>query len=486
MERPLQRGAASPVTAPSLRLAYGWLLFAVLALVFAGIFALMVALARTPVIEDLLPLGSDYIYVALVGHVVMAFIIWFLAFEGFLWVFTSTIFTDTAMFSPLLCRVALGLAAGGTALIVVTALSGLGYAELANYVPFLLHPWFYTGLALFAAGILLNVVNTLLTVIKARREGAALPAATFGMAAAALCALIAFICFGLSGYNHFATEKAFFDFDRFVWGGGHVLQYTNTISMVTVWLMLTTITMGTSAVGERTAKALFALYVAIALTAPFIYYFHDTATQAYKESFTTLKWGLGPSTSVFAVLIIFLLVSKRGTRFEGKGLPWRDPAFSSLVLSMAVFGVGGAIAATMKGVNTMIPAHYHCTIGAVTIAFMGLFYEILPLLDRAVYSTRLARVQPYLYSLGIILFAGGLWIAGSHGVARKTYGAAQNLDTTWKYVGMSIMGLGGLVAIAGGITFVLNAAISMLRRVPAAGGQESAGERWWLAGRQGP
>src|SRR5574340_457258 len=72
------------------KLLYGWLWLAVFSLVFAGIFAFMVAMARTPVIEDFLPLGRDYIYVALVGHVDMAVVIWFLAFEGFLWAMTST------------------------------------------------------------------------------------------------------------------------------------------------------------------------------------------------------------------------------------------------------------------------------------------------------------------------------------------------------------------------------------------------------------
>ena len=59
---------------------YGWALISVLSLVFAGMFALVIALARTPYVENLFPKGAEYLYVALVGHVVLAVVIWFLAF----------------------------------------------------------------------------------------------------------------------------------------------------------------------------------------------------------------------------------------------------------------------------------------------------------------------------------------------------------------------------------------------------------------------
>ncbi|MEE9614088.1 MAG: cbb3-type cytochrome c oxidase subunit I [Thermodesulfobacteriota bacterium] len=454
------------------KLGYGWMLFAVFSLVFAGIFAFLVAMARTPYIEDILPLGGDYIYVALVGHVILAVVIWFLAFEGFMWVLTSTVHLGQPQRSPLLGWLSLASASLGTALIVITAIFGLGEAELANYVPILIHPLFYTGLALFAAGIVLNLVNTFGTLLKARaewktekKERKPFPILTLGMAAAAVAVAVAFICFGLSGFFQFITGKAFFDLERFFWGGGHVLQFANTIAMVTVWVYLARLTLGREPIGRKAAVGAYLYYLAFVAAAPFVYFIHDTATQAYKELFTEImRWGLGPPTMVFVLAVVYMLVTKKGTEFEGRALPWGNPGFSSLVLSMAVFMLGGVLALMISGVNTIIPAHYHCVIGAVTIAFMGLFYEVLPLLNRSIYSKRMAKIQPYLYSLGIVLFAAGLFIAGTHGVQRKTYGAEQNLDTIWKTLGMGIMGVGGLVAIAGGITFVWNALLSLLRR----------------------
>ncbi len=432
-------------------LAHGWLVLAVFSLVFAGVFALLVALARTPVIDEMLPLGRDYIYVALVGHVVLAVVIWFLAFKGFLWVYSL----PSAVFSPALGTASLALSAGGMALVVVAAVFGLGQAELANYVPVLLTPVFYAGLLSFGAGVLLSLVNFFLTVFLGRER---LGVFAFGMLAAGAAVFIAFACFALAGWFQHAGGKLHLDFERLFWGGGHVLQFANTMAMTAVWLLLIRRVLGREALGPWTAKALYLVFIAFVLPAPVIYFLYDISSQAHKEGFTWLmQWGIGPPVAIF-ILASMTTLARTSHR------PWKDPAFSSLVLSISIFLLGGFIGLGIDGVNTIIPAHYHCVIGAVTIAFMGLFYEVLPDFGKAVRWRRMAALQPWLYSAGIVLFAIGLYMAGSHGVARKTYGGEQNLNTIGKIVGMSVMGMGGLVAISGGVAFVLNALLSLFGR----------------------
>ena len=449
-----------------MKIAYGWLVLAVFSLVFAGIFALLVALARTPVIEGFLPLGRDYIYVALVGHVVLAVVIWFLAFEGFLWVFSTAVLIKKKVFCPALGWAALFLSGAGVALVVISAVFGLGNAELANYVPVLLTPVFYAGLILFASGIILTLVNSLATLLFGRRDGP-LPAITFGMAASGIAVTVALACFALSGWFQYTTGKMFLDFERLFWGGGHILQFANTMAMIAVWLYLSRLVFKKEPLPPIVSKALYVLFLIFIIPSPVIYFLHDTSTQAYKESFTWLmQWGIGPSTTVF-------MVAAAGSIVSGKRL-WGNPGFSSLVLSILIFFMGGLIGVGIGGVNTTIPAHYHCVIGAVTIAFMGFFYEILPVFGKTVWSSRLATVQPYLYSLGIVLFAAGLFYAGTHGVARKTYGGEQNLNTTAKFIAMSIMGIGGLVAISGGIAFVLNAMLSLFGNTGKVAGVDAA------------
>ena len=451
-----------------MKIAFGWLVLAVLSLVFAGIFALLVALARTPVIGEMLPLGRDYLYVALVGHVVLAVVIWFLAFEGFLWVFSSSALIKKKVFSPALGWAALFFSGSGMALVVISAVFGLGGAELANYVPVLLTPVFFTGLILFAAGVTLNLVNSFATLFSGKRDGK-LPAITFGMFASAIAVAVAIVCFGLSGWSQYSTGKMFLDFERLFWGGGHILQFANTMAMTAVWLYLSRLVFKEEALAPQVSKALYCIFLLFVIPSPLIYFLQDTSTEAYKDSFTWLmRWGMGPASLVFMLAV--------GWKVFTRQRPWGDPGFSSLVLSVALFFLGGLIGLAIDGVNTIIPAHYHCAIGAVTIAFMGFFYKALPSFGKSLWSTRLATLQPYLYSLGIVLFAAGLFYAGSHGVARKTYGGEQNLDTTARFIGMSVMGMGGLVAISGGIAFVINAVFSLFGRAKAAPSGDSGAQ----------
>jgi hypothetical protein len=64
-------------------------------------------------------------------------------------------------------------------------------------------------------------------------------------------------------------------------------------------------------------------------------------------------------------------------------------------------------------------------------------------------------VQILLYGIGQFAFSLGMFIAGSYGMGRKTYGVEQHLRNTGQTIGMWVMGGGGLVALAGGFTFVV-------------------------------
>ncbi|PKL95499.1 MAG: hypothetical protein CVV18_05265, partial [Gammaproteobacteria bacterium HGW-Gammaproteobacteria-8] len=66
---------------------------------------------------------------------------------------------------------------------------------------------------------------------------------------------------------------------------------------------------------------------------------------------------------------------------------------------------------------------------------------------------------------GQLLHIAGLAWSGGHGVQRKTAGAAQGLNELAQILGMSVMGLGGLIAIIGGVIF-LCAFGGALRRKP--------------------
>ena len=91
----------------------------------------------------------------------------------------------------------------------------------------------------------------------------------------------------------------------------------------------------------------------------------------------------------------------------------------------------------------------------VTLALMGLTYYLLPRLGLGRAEGRMARWQPWVYGVGQLLHIGGLAASGAMGIQRKTAGAAQGLDGIAAKAAMGVMGLGGLLAVIGGILFVL-------------------------------
>lgn len=449
----------------SVRLLYGWLVFAVSALLFAGLFACLIAGARTPYVMRLFS-GADYVRTALVGHVVLSFIIWFLAFEGALWTLASTDFLRKGLFSPSLGWAGLAVSFAGTLLIIGAALLGLGRPVFINYIPVLETPVFYAGLLMLALGMLATLANSLLTMQKAApwEGGAFHRLVRFGLAVSGASVLAAIACFGLSFLSYAGTGgTAGIDLEALFWGGGHVLQFANTAAMASAWLYLAWNVFKAAPIRTSYGLPAFALFGAFAAFAPFIYIFYGIDSAGYRPAFTKLmQWGLGPSTGVFAIAVVSAIRVN-----AGRGLPWKNPEFSSLIVSMALFAMGGLISFAIGGYNTKIPAHYHGVIGAVTVSFMGMTYCLIKSLGRGLYSQRLASIQPYVYGIGQALFVIGMFWAGSHGVARKSFGAEQGLDDPMKVLSMIVFGLGGLVAITGGIMFVLNAGVSLLRKRPA-------------------
>lgn len=59
---------------------------------------------------------------------------------------------------------------------------------------------------------------------------------------------------------------------------------------------------------------------------------------------------------------------------------------------------------------------------------------------------------------------GGLMWSGGYGVQRKVAGAEQALRSTSEIVAMGIMGMGGLIAIIGGLVFVVVVLLAMRNR----------------------
>ncbi|OGW07947.1 MAG: hypothetical protein A2W77_09905, partial [Nitrospinae bacterium RIFCSPLOWO2_12_39_16] len=351
-----------------------------------------------------------------------------------------------------------------TIIIIISGIRAWGEPLLANYIPVLTHPAFYTGLIMFASGIFLTIINSLLSIYKnlTNNRNESRSFITFIMGLTGLVVLIAFSCFILAHLFLPSDLNINTYFEKLFWGGGHILQFSNTFGMICAWILLSQIILNKSPMPDRPAKLFLLISFGFTLPAPLFYFSFDVIGMELRDWFTRLmQLGMGPPAGAFAIAVIIAIKSFKA---EIKKLPWDKPGFSALIFSIILFSTGGILSLLIRGIDVKIPSHYHGVIGGVTLSFMGLSYYILPLLNRDIPDTKMAKIQPYLYGIGQMLFILGMFWAGTHGVPRKTYGEAQKLDDFVKLAGMGIMGFGGLIAILGGATFVLNILIPLLKR----------------------
>ena len=199
--------------------------------------------------------------------------------------------------------------------------------------------------------------------------------------------------------------------------------------------------------------------VAAGLPGPVLYALHEVSGEALREAFTRLYWiGLPVPPIVCGLATLRAIV--RGPR------DWHSPAFLGLLLSLILFGFGGLLGVFASGADARTPAHYHAAIGGVNLTFMALFFAILlPILLCSGETSRSLRLQFWLYGCGQGLFSLGMFIAGSVGVGRKVAGAEQGLDSLTKVLAMAMTGIGGGIAVAGGVMFVWLALSRLLTAV---------------------
>jgi len=195
--------------------------------------------------------------------------------------------------------------------------------------------------------------------------------------------------------------------------------------------------------------------------------------------------------------------------------PWGNPAFSGMFLSLVGFGFLGGISGVVMGTeqiniiihNTIyVPGHFHATVViGTTLAFMALTYFLIPVLfRRQVFLPGLAKWQPYIFGISMMVFSLVMMGAGTLGVERRHWDmaftdAALGFDyPASAYTLMGLVGISGTAAIVGGAIYVLITVVSVffgkrvtsespysgettrLMKAPAtetpAGGHEAAGK----------
>jgi len=362
----------------------GWLWLGLLALIGSGVFAVLLVLSRTPVLQNLFPV-TDFFRVALVVHVDLSVLVWFIALAGMLWSINGS---DRGLGWG---KLALTLCAAGATLMSLPPFFDRGEALMANYIPVLDGPLFLGGLVVFASGFGVLVLRSLAL---APRLGSSFDGGgvlRFGLNAGAVSAAVALMSFawsyavapsGLGGKPYY---------EILFWGGGHALQFTWTLLMLVAWLWLTSAIGARVPLSPRVALLMFLLALCCVFVTPYAYLAYDIASVEHRN---LLTWAMriGGGVAILPMSLAVLVALRPISGLQQHLRPLR----AALISSVLLFGVGGLIGVFISGNNVKIPAHYHGSIVGVTLALMGLVYHLLPRLGYATPSGRLATLQPYL------------------------------------------------------------------------------------------
>lgn len=446
-----------------------WLGLALASLLLAGFFSLFLVVGRAPFLSGFFD-DPHFFRRCLVVHVNLALVVWFYAFLAGL----VSLLPGGPRRSPMPVL----LSGAGVLLLVIAGGIPDAVPVLSNYVPMIDHPVFAAGLLLIAAGI----GEAMIRVLVDRRGEPVIPfapEAQLGLKAAAVAFLLAVLTvFGAWVGTPSDTITDLY-FELLFWGGGHVLQFSSVAAMVAIWLHLVATGTGQAVVSPRIARFLFGLLLLPLPFAPVIA-LAGTDGALYRIGATRLmQWGIFPVVSTFIVLAVLAIV--RHARTIGTRAVLTDAGIAGFAASAALTIVGFILGAMIRGSNTMVPAHYHAAIGAVTVAFMAGAFVLLPALGfplRSRLQQRLAAWQPALFGFGQLVFAIGFGIAGANGMGRKVYGQEQHIDSVVDVLGLALMGVGGLMAMAGGLLFIgLIAAAWRARR--GASHSANAGRYTW-------
>lgn len=426
----------------------GWVALPVAALAIAGLMAVLVALMRVPGAESVLPWTSQTFFVkGLIAHVTFAFVIWYLGVQGALTVLASAGAGPVPSWSSAIGRAGLYCAILSFFLILTPVLLDLGEPSPNNYIPVLIHPVFFAGLMLLALALTLPIFRLLAQVAAARTCEPVI----FAIAAAGVIFLIAIVCLGAAWLTMPAGIVALDAAERAFWGMGHVMQFAHTLLLLAGFFLLSRMTLGETPMSDGTFKLMAGLLVGGAAIGPLLYLSFSADDPAQVTAFTDLFWYVLPLPTGIVLLCVSFLFLKRA-----RNLKEQTPEIIGLWVALILFGFGGLIGFFESSVDTRTPAHYHAELIGVTLVFMCLYFALFaPLLNRPMPGRKWRIASYVLLGTGQFFHSLGLFSAGLDGVARKVAGGEQGLDSAAKLSSMILMGVGGLIAVIGGVIFVV-------------------------------
>jgi cytochrome c oxidase subunit 1 len=460
---------------------------AVVFLLVGGLFGLGVAMTRMPSVQLLSP---EFFYMALTAHGLINLAVWIIFFEMAVLYFLGAHVLGNRLATPRLAWAQFWLMLVGAALVAVAVLGGNSSVMMTSYVPLTAAPHFYLGLILFAVGALIGCFVFLGTLVIAKRDktyNGSLPLVVFGGVTATVIAVFTIVSGALILIPTFLWSVGVIDhidpmmYRVIWWGFGHSSQQINVVTHISIWYLIASLVFGAKPMSEKVSRGAFLLYILFLQLGSAHHLLSDPGlTSAWKVFNTSYMIYLAVLASMIHGLTVpgSIEVAQRKKGLDTglftwlRKAPWGNPIFSGMFLSLVGFGFIGGITGVVMSVeqinmvihNTMyLPGHFHGTlVVGTTMAFMAVTYWLIPVVfQRKIALPAVAKLQPYIFSLGGWVFSIGLMGAGTMGVQRRhadiTF-AGQPLSYQYPEIAKGLMDLSEIFAVimsVGAIMFIV-------------------------------
>ncbi|MBL6785589.1 MAG: hypothetical protein ISQ32_04730 [Rickettsiales bacterium] len=409
---------------PLIKKSTDWLFLASLSIALAGLFSIIIVFARVPFIKEILPFG-DLFRTALVIHVDLSQIFWFMCIAIALSL--QTVGTDN-----FINKIFKKITIISLILISIAPFNG-GLPILSNYVPFIDDNLaFSLSIGLFFTLIILYNLY-FLTFSKTIKKDIYFEL----QKANQISILIAFLTLFLTVY---VLKKDFpiGEFYEYIfWGFGHVLQYSYCFIIMFIWLKFCDYNSNF----PKSLKTIIWIHAFFALIT--LSFFLSPDINIYKNFYTKSMRLLAIAPCILLILLIL----------DRENIKLKSETYQSyyLTTSVILFLAGGFIAFFIKESNTIIPAHYHGSIVAITIAIMGYIFMCFHKENLIAKNLKIVKIIPLTYFAGQFMHISGLALSGGYGALRKS---PDSLTNFYAKFWMGIMGMGGLIAIISGFLFI--------------------------------
>jgi cytochrome c oxidase subunit 1 len=381
----------------------------------------------------------------------------------------------------------------GTLMTAYALMSNQASVLYTSYAPLQAHWTYYLGLALVVVSTWLAAANMFLTTGAWRREhpGERTPLLAFISVAsyamwvlASLPIAVSFLGFLLPWTLGWLEHVDPLYNRTLFWFTGHAIVYAWLLPAYVSWYALIPRQVGGKIISDSLTRGVFILFLLLSIPTGFHHQYTDPGIDTKMKAFhAVLTFGVF-YPSLATAFSVTASLEMGGRARGGRGLlgwigrlPWGDPSVAAQLLAMLTFVLGGitGLVNASYTVNQVVhntawvPGHFHMTVGsAVFLTIIGVTYWAMPYLTgKQLWGRKLAAIQPWVYSIGLLIFARGLISGGLQGMPRRTFMAqAPYTADGWGLAG-ALTGIGGTIMTVGILMFFLVVIMT------------------WLAGRKG-